>query len=116
MDELKELHDRKNKDYATDDNPYSNFEFAALLVKLFNNPVDQTFAGIIGNKLARLGELLGKDKSSHNESIRDTMRDLTCYMGIWAAHVEDNTKMERDQQDTWNDAGLDRLIEDVNDV
>ena len=101
MDELKELHERKNKDYATDANPYSNFEFASQLVALFNDPVDATFAAIIGVKLARLGELLGKGKTPQNESVRDTLRDLTCYSGIWTARTEDRI------------AGLDRLCDDI---
>ena len=84
MDSIKELHAKKNHDYASDDNPYSNFEFAAHLVSEFNNPVDQVFAGIIGIKLARLGQLLS-GKKPNNESAEDTMRDLTTYCGIWTA-------------------------------
>jgi hypothetical protein len=92
MDEIKELHNRKNHDYASDDNPYSNFEFAAKIVEQFTNPVDQTFACMIGIKLARLGQLLGKGKEPNNESVRDTMRDLTTYCGIWTACNDNATR------------------------
>lgn len=91
MDGLKELHAKKNSDYASDDNPYSNFEFSAHLVSQFTDPVDQVFAGIIGIKIARLGQLLGKGKTPKYESVDDTMRDLTNYCGIW-------TSMRRDRQ------------------
>ena len=89
MDEIKELHNKKNHDYANNDNPYSNFEYAANLVSDFKDPVDQVFASIIGIKLARLGQLLS-GKTPNNESIQDTLRDLTCYCGIWTARYIDN--------------------------
>jgi len=76
FDSIKELHDKKNHDYA--------FEFAAQLVKLFTDPVDQVFAGRIGDKLARLGQLLS-GKEPNFESVEDTMRDITCLAGIWTA-------------------------------
>ena len=88
MDSIKELHDKKNHDYANEDNPYSNFEFASLLIREFTNPVDQSFACLIGIKLARLGQLLS-GKEPNNESVEDTMRDLTTYCGIWAAYMKD---------------------------
>lgn len=94
MDEIKELHSKKNHDYAADNNPYSNFEFSAQLVAQFTNPVDQVFAGIIGIKIARLGQLLGQGKKPNNESVRDSMRDLTTYCGIWCSWREDNTLHE----------------------
>lgn len=91
MDSIKELHDKKNHDYASENNPYSNFEFASLLIREFTDPVDQSFACLIGVKLARLGQLLS-GKEPNNESVEDTMRDLTTYCGIWAAWRIDNQK------------------------
>jgi hypothetical protein len=85
MDELKQLHSKKNHDYASDDDPYSNFEFAAHLVKEFNNPVDVVFVCMIGIKIARLGQLLS-GKTPNNESVEDTLKDLTTYCGIWASY------------------------------
>ena len=90
MDGLKELHAKKNSDYASDDNPYSNFEYAASLLVGFTNPVDQVFVAIIGIKLARLAQLLGTDKIPNNESIQDSMRDLTNYCAIWTSRYIDN--------------------------
>ena len=89
MDSIKELHDKKNHDYANKNNPYSNFEFASLLIREFTDPVDQAFVCLIGVKLARLGQLLS-GKEPNNESVEDTMRDLTTYCGIWAARRIDN--------------------------
>lgn len=88
MDSIKELHDKKNHDYATEDNPYSNFEVAALLVNLFTDSVDQVFAGRIGDKLARLGQLLS-GKEPNFESVEDTMKDITTLCAIWTARYID---------------------------
>ena len=82
MEGIKILHDNKNEDYADKDNPYSNFEFASLLVREFSDPIDQVFVCLIGMKLARLSQLLS-GKKPHFESIQDTMMDLTTYCGIW---------------------------------
>lgn len=91
MDSIKELHEKKNHDYASDNDPYSNFEYAASLLVGFTDPVDQVFVAIIGIKLARLGQLLGQGKEPNNESVEDTMRDLTTYCGIWTARRIDNS-------------------------
>lgn len=88
-DSLKELHHEKNHDYAADDNPYSNFEYAALLSEGFTNPVDRVFAVIIAIKLARLTQLLGQGREPKFESVADTLKDLTNYCGIWTSyHLE----------------------------
>jgi len=92
MDEIKELHDRKNSDYAQKGNPYSNFERAALLAAMFKDPIDQVFATLIGVKLARLGQLLSSEKQlPKNESIEDSFKDLTNYCGIWTARYLDQS-------------------------
>lgn len=89
VDEMADLHHRKNADYARDDNPYSNFEFAAAIAAEFTDPVDRVFATMLGIKLARLGQLLGAGKVPNNESADDTMRDLTVYAAIWTAWRRD---------------------------
>ena len=80
-----DIHNKKSHDYAQKDNPFSNFERAAELVKWFNNPIDQVFAGIIGIKLARLAEL-SNGKTPNNESIDDTRIDLSNYCVLWTAY------------------------------
>ena len=90
-DSLKELHNEKNHDYAADDNPYSNFEYAALLSENFTDPIDRVFAVIIGIKLARLTQLLGQGKTPKFESMIDTLKDLTNYCGIWTGYYMDHS-------------------------
>lgn len=80
-----ETHEIKSHDYADDNNPFSNFEFAAQIAKGFNDEVDKVFATLIGVKLARLQQLLN-GKSPKNESIDDTFLDQTNYSAIWASY------------------------------
>lgn len=72
--EILELHEKKNADYASDDDPLSNFRRAQ---KLGVNP----FTGILvrmSDKWGRLEEL-ARGKSPQNESMRDTLIDLSVY-------------------------------------
>jgi hypothetical protein len=90
LDELKELHERKAADYS-DGTPFYNFEFSASIIKEFTNPIDVVFVALISTKLARLAQLLQPDRASHNESIQDSLRDLTVYCGMWATYYESNS-------------------------
>jgi hypothetical protein len=77
-----ELHDKKNHDYAQDNNPYSNFEEAAANAGC---SVDTVFRVLIGIKQARLKELLA-GKVPNNEGIEDTKLDLTMYCALWVSY------------------------------
>ena len=83
LSDMRELHARKNHDYAKDVNPYSNFEEAA---ELAGCSVDTVFRVLIGVKLARLKELLGSGKSPQNESVQDSRMDLTMYAALWTSY------------------------------
>src|SRR5689334_12892679 len=85
VDIMKAIHDMKSHDYASLENPFSNFEEAAELIELFQKPIDQCFAGIIGIKISRLGQLLN-GKEPKNESIEDTFIDLANYVILWASY------------------------------
>lgn len=87
--EMGELHDRKNEDYANASNPYENFERAATLASWFTDPVDRTFATLLGVKLARLGELGAKAETPNFESTADSHLDLATYAVLWAAYRRD---------------------------
>jgi len=102
LDEMRELHDKKSSDYASDSNLYSNFEFAAHLVSQFSDPVDQVFVCLIGIKIARLGQLLS-GKKPKNESVEDSLRDLPTYCTIWASYHKD--KKDRDPRLAFFEAG-----------
>lgn len=81
---MHQMHEAKNNDYASDSNPFSNFEMAAHLAGC---PVDTVFRVLIGIKLARLHELL-KGKTPKNESIADSKLDLAVYSALWASYTQ----------------------------
>lgn len=92
---MEETHDRKNSDYATDGNPYSNFEYAAGVAEGFTDPVDRVFATLIGVKLARLQQLTQPGRAPQNESLEDTWLDLATYATIWASARKDRSRPPR---------------------
>lgn len=94
LEKIGELHKRKNEDYATNSNPFSNFDVQAYFIDLFHfaSPHDQAFVSLISVKIARLANLLSGDKEPKNESIEDTMLDLATYALIWRAHIIQRNK------------------------
>lgn len=80
---MKEVHIKKNEDYADPTNPFSNFDVQAYIIGLFKNERDKAFAGMIAVKLARLATLLNSDKPPNNESIEDTFIDMANYDLLW---------------------------------
>lgn len=83
LGEMADLHDRKNHDYAEDNNPYSNFEYAAAHAGV---TVQQVFDVMLGIKQARLRQLTVKD--AINESIRDSMIDRAVYAALAVAYYD----------------------------
>ncbi len=81
--QIEEIHRRKNDDYATTDNPFSNF--AEYGLKLFHRAHDQVFVWPIFTKLARLAVLLSRDRAPNNESIEDSFIDIATYVLLWKA-------------------------------
>lgn len=81
-----EMHEKKNQDYSTTDNPYSNFELSGYLAAMFTDPVDVSFVTLLGTKLARLAELKGKGKAPQNESVQDSLLDFAVYAALWASY------------------------------
>lgn len=76
---MKDIHDKKNHDYASDNNPFANFEVVARITGL---PVDTVFKVLLAVKEARLEELLSSDKTPNFESISDTYKDQAVYAAL----------------------------------
>ena len=74
IDEVKQTMFKKANDYANEDR-LSNFKLAGSIVGL---SAQQNCLSLISTKVARLGVLL-KGSEPNNESIEDSMLDLTCY-------------------------------------
>lgn len=86
IEKIKSVHESKSHDYAKEDNVFSNFEYAGKLAEIFTNPVDKSFAVLIGVKLARLAELRS-GKKAKNEPLLDTIEDMTNYSAIWGSMI-----------------------------
>lgn len=84
INEMKEIFERKNADYAGNRSEFFNFEYAALVAGPFEDPVDRTFAVMIGVKLGRLIALQGRE--AQNEAVEDTYKDLATYAALWAGY------------------------------
>ena len=82
--EALDLVEAKAHDYAEDDNVFSNFEFAAQVAGV---KTEQVFAVLLGVKVARLGQLIGNNKTPNFESIDDTLLDTMNYAGLLKAYM-----------------------------
>ena len=83
LEKMKEVHISKNEDYASKDNPFSNFDESTHGMELFGNNRDKSFVWPIYTKLARLATLLNKEGKPNNESIEDTFIDIANYILLW---------------------------------
>lgn len=98
LNKIAEIHKKKNDDYASSDNPFSNFDVSEYLLAQFKDPRDQAFVWPIATKLARLSTLLNKihvadingmDKPEiNNESIEDSFIDIATYVLLWKADIK----------------------------
>lgn len=75
VDTMKVVLFKKGNDYANTDR-LSNFKLAGSICGL---KAEQNCLSLIATKVARLGVLLNSDKSPNNESIEDSILDLTNY-------------------------------------
>lgn len=66
----------KNHDYSETQDAFANFKLAAHIAGI---PTEQTLLTLLGMKLARLNQLLGKNKQPKHEAIEDTLMDVINY-------------------------------------
>ena len=86
LDDMKELHRRKNEDYAHEGSPYSNFELAAAIAGV---SVDTVFAVLLGVKMARLQVIAGKAEVNFESEV-DNLRDAAVYAALRASYALDH--------------------------
>ncbi len=83
---MADIHEKKSHDYASNAQPFANYEFAGTLGFLFrHSPLDLGFITRIGEKLFRLSNLESSGKNPVNESVEDTELDLCVIMVLWMA-------------------------------
>lgn len=89
------IHDKKNRDYAGNGNPFENFERSAQVSEWFFDPIDKVFVTLITTKMARLATLLNSIHPPNNESIGDSFDDLTTYCNLWGSYRENVANRDR---------------------
>lgn len=92
--QMNKLHIKKNADYATDVNPFFNFDSVNTMTGMFRFNRDKVFAHFIANKFSRLATLLNGDKPPNNESIEDSLVDLANYAILWKCDISRRKKEE----------------------
>lgn len=75
----------KAHDYAQAEDCFSNFKTISAVC---NIPVETTFLQFLAVKIARLSELVAKEKQTNHESLTDTLRDLSNYACLMAIYLE----------------------------
>lgn len=66
----------KNHDYSETQDAFANFKLAAHIAGI---PTEQTLLTLLGMKLARLNQLMGKGKHPKHEAVEDTLMDIINY-------------------------------------
>ena len=83
VDELKELHSRKNRQYATVEKPLGNFERAGRMVKkLFKEEIDERLAVLLcymSKQIDGVIEIVGENKKNTTEALEDKLKDIAIY-------------------------------------
>ena len=77
----------KAHDYAQEKDCFSNFKTISLVC---NIPVETVFMQFLVVKIARLSELISAKKEAKNESIQDTLKDLSNYSCLMAMYLSSN--------------------------
>ena len=90
LDEIRDLHDRKNHDYAADNDPLSNFRRCQALGI---SPLVGVLVRL-GDKQARIEQIVS-GKTPKNESLRDSLIDLAVYALIDVLLLEDRDAAAR---------------------
>jgi len=94
IDKMRNIMLSKGNDYANEDR-LSNFKLAGNISGL---NAELNCLSLIATKVARLGVLLGSDKTPMNESVQDSVLDLANYAILLSAILQDkNVNIHREK-------------------
>jgi len=83
VEELKNLHSEKNRQYATKENPLANFERTGRMISKFLKPgIDPTLASclaLVSKQIDGVYEIVGECKSGTVDSLEDKLKDVAAY-------------------------------------
>lgn len=79
-----EISRRKNQDYAGSDDAFKNFRAS----EAFGVPIELAILVRMSDKFARIGNLLKQEAQVKDESIADSLSDLSNYAMILKVYLE----------------------------
>ena len=84
LDKMKELHNRKNAQYATSKDPLGNFRRASALVEKLLNPKIKNkklayLLVLMSKQVDGVYEMLGESKEDTVEELNDKLMDIAIY-------------------------------------
>lgn len=86
VEELKDLHSEKNRQYATKEGPLANFERTGRMISKFLKPgINPTLASclsLVSKQIDGIYELVGEQKQNTVDSLEDKLRDVAVYSVI----------------------------------
>jgi len=100
---LRETWIKKNADYSNGKDVLSNFIKSA---HRFEEPVCMSLLREIDKKDIRLVELLSKNKSPGNESVKDSIEDMIIYLKLLYASLEEKQPETKEVKSITLDANL----------
>ena len=112
VEELKDLHSEKNRQYATKGNPLVNFERTGKMISKFLHPgVNPTLASclsLMSKQVDGIYEIVGESKANTIDSLEDKLKDVAVYsiiaMIILAEAAREKEKEPNEHLTNNNDA------------
>lgn len=103
VEEIKKLHEEKNRQYASGDDPLGNFrrtgQIIAKLLKPGINPSLASCLAFMSKQVDGVYELFGESKENTIDSLEDKLLDITIYSIIGMIMVrESRTKSNTDPE------------------
>lgn len=91
IEQMKDLHDKKNANYADDKNPLSNLQECVK----FGVPAHLGTMVRMSDKWSRLTQLIQGKKDEVGESIKDTLMDMAVYCILEIILIEEKENQSK---------------------
>lgn len=98
---------RKNSDYAADHDPFKNFKAS----EMYGIPVEKAILVRMSDKMTRIANLLVKEAAVKDESIIDTLSDLSVYSVILRLWLEQKSKTALKLSDAPSEGAVGRSLD-----
>jgi hypothetical protein len=99
IEEIRELHERKNRQYATSDDPLGNFRRTGkIIAKMLKPGLDPTLASCLAfmsKQVDGVYEIFGEEKTDTVDSLEDKLLDIAVYSIIAMILVRESREPAR---------------------